>query len=172
MTVRFTKGELDRVETERLVLRRPTRDDLAALHRIHSDPATYVHSREKVHTRLAESEDFLRRCLAHWDEHGFGYWAVEHAGEVIGFGGLWLMPRWRWCGDVLNVYYRFEPAAWGHGYASEMVAAALERGPHLPAVARVHPANEPSARVALRAGFERRPDLDDDRLVVFARGLD
>jgi RimJ/RimL family protein N-acetyltransferase len=177
LSIHFANGELDRVETARLVLRKPTRADLAELHRIHADPATYEHSPESIHADLATSREFLRRWLAHWRDYGFGYWvvehwALEHRGEVIGFGGLWLMPNWRRLGDVLNVYYRFQPEAWGHGYASEMVAAALELVPGLPAVARVHPDNVPSQRVALRAGFERRPDLDDPDLVVFARGLD
>jgi [ribosomal protein S5]-alanine N-acetyltransferase len=161
----------DRIETARLVLRRPTRDDLAELHRIHADPATYEHSPEGRHTSMRESRAMLDSWLGHWTEHGYGYWVVEHEGAVVGFGGLFLMRDWQGVGDVLNVYYRFDPSTWGRGYASEMVAAAVELAPPLPLVARVRPANEPSARVALRAGFERRPELDEDDLVVFARGL-
>ena len=170
--MRFSSGELDRVETARLVLRRPANDDLDDLHRIHGDPATWEHSPESIHTELAQSEDFLRRWLAHWRAHGFGYWAVEHEGEVVGFGGLWLMTDWQGRGDVLNIYYRFAPGAWGKGLASEMVAAALALAPPLPVVARMRPTNEASTRVAVRAGFERRPELDAGGLVVYARGLD
>jgi RimJ/RimL family protein N-acetyltransferase len=162
----------DRIETARLVLRRPTPADVAELHRIHADSATYEHSPEGRHTDLRQTKAMLNDWLAHWAGHGYGYWIVECDGEVVGVGGLVLMRTWQGVGDVLNVYYRFDPSAWGRGYASEMVAAAVELAPQLPLVARLRPANEPSARVAIRAGFERKPELDEADLVVYARGLD
>jgi [ribosomal protein S5]-alanine N-acetyltransferase len=161
----------DPVETERLLLRRPTLDDLDDVYRIHGNPETWTHSPDSTHAGRGESEADLRRWLAHWADHGFGYWTVLHDGVVIGFGGLWLMPGWQGR-DVLNVYYRFDPSAWGKGYATEMVrtAADLARAelPGLPLVARIRPSNAESARVAERAGFARRPDLDSEGFHVFA----
>jgi RimJ/RimL family protein N-acetyltransferase len=170
---RPTAEAFARVETERLVLRRPEQSDLDALFRIHGDPATWTHSPGAVHTEVEQSEEFLRRWLAHWDEHGFGYWSVERGGAVIGFAGLWLMPQWHGIRDVLNVYYRFEPASWGNGYATEAVRAAVDLAHRhfagTPLVARVRRTNHESARVALRVGFERRADLDETELIVYAR---
>jgi RimJ/RimL family protein N-acetyltransferase len=157
------------LETERLRLRRPEPADLADVHRLHADPRVWLHSPTGAHRHVAESERMLARWIDHWDEHGYGYWLAEHAGRMIGVGGLMLLPGWLDGADVLNVYYRFEPEAWGRGFAGELVAAALAAGPTLPAIARVRPTNTPSARVAERAGFERRPDLDDGGFEVWMR---
>jgi len=62
----------DRIETARLVLRRPTPDDLAELHRIHADPATYEHSPEGRHADMRQSQAMLDNWLEHWAERGYG----------------------------------------------------------------------------------------------------
>jgi RimJ/RimL family protein N-acetyltransferase len=157
------------LETERLRLRRPGLADLAEVHRLHADSRVWQHSPTGPHTDLRQSEQMLRRWLQHWDEHGYGYRLAEHVGRMIGVGGLMLFPGWLEGGDVLNAYYRFEPEAWGRGFAGELVAAALAEAPPLPAIARVRPSNAPSARVAERAGFERRPELDADGFEVWMR---
>jgi RimJ/RimL family protein N-acetyltransferase len=91
--------------------------------------------------------------------------------EIIGFGGI-ERQVWRER-DVLNLYYRFTPGAWGRGYATELArtAVALART-HLstwPVVARIRAKNIPSIRTAERAGLMRRPDLDTEH-IVFALG--
>jgi RimJ/RimL family protein N-acetyltransferase len=162
----------ERVETDRLLLRRPRFDDLDEHHRIHGDSRVRTHSPESRHTDRAASEQQLRQWLAHWDDCGFGYWTVEREGRVIGFGGLWLLGDWNGRGDVLNVYYRVEPESRGHGYATELVRAALDLRDRelaaLPVVARILPGNEESIRVAERSGLRRRPDLDEGRFLVWA----
>ena len=101
--------------------------------------------------------------LADWVRDGFGYWAVARPDEtVIGFGGL---RRTTIDGEpVLNLYYRFSPAAWGHGYAGEMVQAALDLAARLdggePVVAVIRDVNTPSQRVAERAGLIRAGTID------------
>ncbi len=56
----------------------------------------------------------------HWEEYGFGVWAVFTQAEpdtLIGFTGL--SHRNVHGRDALNLYYRYDPAAWGKGYATE-----------------------------------------------------
>jgi len=69
-----------------------------------------------------------------------------------------------------NLYYRFKPAAWGRGYATEAAAAALRAAEAVaadsPIVARTRPHNEPSRRVAERLGLLHNPSLDEDGYVV------
>ena len=161
---------MDSVRTARLTLRRPSPDDLDAVFRIHGDPGANLHNPDGPQRTIEEAARLLAFFLEHWAEHGFGYWAVEdRSGRVIGFGGVMRLPRDE--GDVLNLYYRFEPDAWGRGYATETALAAVELArslPALPVVAKTRPANEPAKRVALRAGLERRPDLDGGGFVAFA----
>lgn len=95
--------------------------------------------------------------LADWSERGLGYWAARPVGEsrVIGFGGL---RRAVIAGDeVLNLYYRFRPSAWGHGYAVELAEAALLVGKDLgTVVAVIRDINAPSRKVAERAGMHKQ----------------
>lgn len=161
--------------TERLALRRVLAEDGPALFAIDGDPATHQFNPPgSAAPDLAASEARLREWRRHWDADGAGYWAITLAGapEVIGFGGVQRII-WRER-EALNLYYRFSPRAWGHGYATEMarVAVTLARAhlPQWPVIARVRPANVPSLRVAERIGLLRRPDLDDAEHAALALG--
>ncbi len=161
------------IHTERLLLRRPIAEDAAATFAIHGDPATHKYASHGPDPDLATSEKMLRTWLQQWQDDGYGYWAVvlPSINEIIGFGGL---RHFEWNErNMLNLYYRFTPSAWGHGYATEMalMAVTLARKylPHYPVLARVRPGNVASMRVAEHAGLMRRPDLDTE-YVVFALG--
>lgn len=111
--------------------------------------------------------------VSFWETFGFGIWAVTLAQEekVIGFGGV-EHRLWR-DRDVLNLYYRLTPGAWGQGYATELAQTAVNLARTYlsawPIVARTRATNIPSIKTALRAGLVRRPDLDTEH-VVFALG--
>jgi RimJ/RimL family protein N-acetyltransferase len=78
----------------------------------------------------AESSEMLGRLMGHWDEHGFGHWAVvrKSDGAFLGYEGLaipFFLP------EVLpsvEIGYRLDPSAWGKGYATEAGRAALSYG--------------------------------------------
>jgi [ribosomal protein S5]-alanine N-acetyltransferase len=161
------------VRTERLVLRRLRPTDGLAMFAIHGDPATNQYNPHGPDPDLATSEETLQSWRRHWEEHGFGYWAVAlpYSENIIGFGGV-EHRIWR-DRNILNLYYRFTPGAWGHGYATELAqtAVALARK-HLlqwPVIARTRAENIASIRTAERAGLLRRPDLDTEH-IVFALG--
>ena len=160
--------------SDRLILRRPEASDAAAMFRIHGDPETNRYNPAGPAPDLAASEETLRAWLRQWAEDGFSYWAVRLLGdpEIIGFGGIRRMTlRDR---DILNLYYRFAPTAWGHGYATEVAREAVSHArahlPMLPTVARVRAENVASIRTAERAGLARRPDLDTAEHLVYALG--
>jgi RimJ/RimL family protein N-acetyltransferase len=66
--------------------------------------------------------------------------------------------------DVLNLFYRLDPLAWGDGLATEAATAvvtwATEHVPEHPVIARVRPDNVASATVAARSGLRRAELLD------------
>ncbi|GAA3705802.1 GNAT family N-acetyltransferase [Nonomuraea antimicrobica] len=139
-----------------MVLSRVTLDDLDAVHEIHSDPRTSVYHPGGPVVDVESCRAMLDLWLADWEERGIGYWAARLPGrpEVIGFGGL---RRAVVDGnEVLNLYYRFRPSAWGHGYALELVRAALRVGGRLgTVVAVIRDVNLPSRKVAERAGMRK-----------------
>ena len=153
------------LRTERLILRRPIPTDVHAILAIHADSRAYAHNPSDALATLEEAEGLLERWGDHWERHGFGYWVVVRTTDPstpIGFCGLKSMRLHE--RRVLNLFYRLDPSAWGHGVASEaatrVVAWARESHPDVPTVARVRPANAASHRVAARAGLRRMPELD------------
>lgn len=163
------------VQTARLVLRRVQVGDGPAMFAVRGDPATNQHNSAGPDPDLATSEEVLQQWLHCWERDGYGYWTVTLAdtGTIIGFGGV-MRRAWR-DRDVLNLYYRLTPSAWGQGYATELTRIAMELAraylPHMPVIVRTGPANIASQRTAERAGLRRRPDLDiEDGDIVFALG--
>lgn len=163
----MTQTDPRRTETERLLLRAPRPDDLDAVLEIHGDPATNrfnpagpLRSREEAQRRLSS-------WIEHWEEHGFGYWAVAEKARpdrVIGFGGIVFKEI---AGERLtNLYFRFRPEAWGKGYAGEMAEAARRLGFEILGLreiaATVRPSNAPSIRVLERLGMVRKGEIEDE----------
>lgn len=154
----------EELHSRRLVLRRPTRSDVESVLVIHQDPLTTGHNPSDRLDNFSEAEALFGRWDQHWATHGFGYWVVRRSDEQtqLGFCGLKLMTL----GDelVLNLLYRFRPASWHQGLASEAAAvvvgwAAIHQGAYR-VIARVRLANVASHRVALNAGLVRTAELD------------
>lgn len=136
---------------------------------MHSDPRTYRHLPAGRMRKLDQARSLVAAWTQHWDEHAFGYAVVVDAADhrVLGFAGA---KHQRVVGqDVLNLYYRFAPESWGHGFATESTAAVADhlaaRFPNLSLLARVATNNPASIRVAQRLGLLRQDVVDpDDRV--------
>ena len=76
------------IETARLRLRTWREDDLAPYARICADPEVMRYLSGPM-TR-EHSEQQISKFVRHWEERGFGLWAVEEksSGAFIGFIGL------------------------------------------------------------------------------------
>lgn len=161
------------LQTPRLILRAPVPGDAAAVLAIHADPETNRHNPSGPMQSLTEAQARVRDWISDWSEHGLGYWCVStltQPQDVIGVSGVRVME---WSGrQVLNLYYRFAPEAWGKGYAAEVASEAVRAAgallPELPVVARIRPTNASSMRVAERAGLVRRPHLDTPEHLIYA----
>ncbi|MBP1207093.1 RimJ/RimL family protein N-acetyltransferase [Duganella sp. 1411] len=140
------------IQTDRLTLReyRPADFDAFAGHL--ADPES------AAHIALADRDTAWRIFSGHaglWVLHGAGWWAVEmrQTGELIGNVGAFF----RETSPVMEVGWNTYRAFWGHGYASEAAAAALDfafevrREPKIQAL--IDSGNESSLRVAQRLGF-------------------
>jgi [ribosomal protein S5]-alanine N-acetyltransferase len=161
-----------RIETARLILRRPTLVDVPKLFEFlgNAEAMRFTHA----DTSLRECR---RRVAAHeWRRRRDGYapWTIisKADAQIIGWGGLYddpFDPGWG-----VEVGYYFDPAAWGRGYATELTAACTSladnvlRLPEVRAFAR--PENVASRRVLEKAGFEVVRFVPDMKRFLYRRG--
>lgn len=147
------------LETDRMVLRRFTLDDVDALVALDSDPQVrrFVEDGEPVNRETAASR------IEHWLSYHqssdiFGYWvAVEkESGRFLGW--FHFRPRKEdGSRHEPELGYRLVSAAWGQGYATEGSRALIDKGFESPDVARVvagtMAVNTASRRVMEKAGM-------------------
>jgi RimJ/RimL family protein N-acetyltransferase len=69
----------------------------------------------------AESDGLASRCDAHFDQHGFGLWAVEIRGVApfAGFVGLSVPNFQAHFTPCVEIGWRLAANHWGRGYATE-----------------------------------------------------
>jgi len=155
------------LETDRLLLRpwRPA-EDLDALAAINADPAVMRWVTPNRPLRREESADFLDRVVRHWDEHGFGLWALvprlEPGAGCIGLAGLAIPSFLPAVLPTVEVGWRLASAAWGRGFATEAarasVAFGFERLGLQSIVSIVDARNARSLRVCEKLGMRPGPD--------------
>jgi RimJ/RimL family protein N-acetyltransferase len=175
----------ERIESDRLVLRRITRDDHDFFARIHAMPEVtrYIGGPRPVE----RSRAWIEGMLATYDSSNLGQLAVVRKadGRLIGRCGLsdlvveakaapGTIPR-GWferaqapadieLTDAPDLGYTFDPAMWGHGYATEAARCVFE---YVRATRRwrrivsvIHPDNVRSQRVAERFQLRRDGQVD------------
>jgi RimJ/RimL family protein N-acetyltransferase len=147
----------DELLTARLRLRRWGDGDVAAMTAINRDPEVTRYLNAPTHPAAVAA--FLDRVRAHWDVHGFGYWAVEPrgGGELLGFAGVAHPAFLESVAHRPELGWRLARAAWGRGYATEAATAArddaLGRLGLDELISIIHPANARSRRVASKLGM-------------------
>ena len=155
----------DRLETERLVLRRWTDADRPAFHAMNSDPAVMATLGPVM--RRSESDAFMNRITEAFDLQGYGLWCLDLDGDPIGFTG-YMKP---WFRDGIEIGWRIRSDAWGRGYAPEAALACLELGFRSrddggigfdEVITFTAVTNTKSRRVMEKLGFTRDPDGDFD----------
>jgi len=154
------------LQTARLLLR-PWRDaDVDVFAAMYADPAV-MEFLLPVQDRAA-IEATVGRVRAHFDRHGFGWWAAElkETRAFIGFIGLSHIGFEAHFSPAVEVGWRLASAYWGKGYATEGARAALraaftELGLN-EIVSITVPANLRSRRVMERIGMTRDPADDFD----------
>lgn len=169
----------ERIETARLVLRRPSPADVEEIFLgWASDVEATRFMSWPRHESLAETRAFLSFSEAEWQRWPAGPYLIASraTGELVGSCGFAFSEASR-----ADVGYILMPSMWGRGYATEALAGQVEAAlRHLDAVtleAAVHPDNVMSLRVLAKCGFVADaspvpapfPNLGGDREVAAIR---
>lgn len=162
------------LETERLILRKLTPDDAAALYRVYHEPGVLRYFTHGPPESIDAERAGIERHLLHYERHGFGLWAtvLRDTGELIGRCGL--LSQQVDGAEETEVAYLLSPRFWGRGLASEAARAirdfafrSLDRSQ---LVSMIHPENLDSKRVATAIGmtFSRVSRLYGIEVEVFS----
>ena len=157
------------LSTPRLLLRPWRDDDVDAFAAMFEDPAVMEFL---MPADRAAIDAIVGRVRAHFDRHGYGWWAAElrTTGAFIGFIGLVHIPFEAHFTPAVEVGWRLASAYWGQGYATEGARASLDAAFTQLGLAEIVsitvPANVRSLRVMERIGMTRDPagDFDHPRL--------
>lgn len=144
-------------ETERLIARKLSHQDVPVLTAMLSDPEVMKFSVRGICDEEA-TRKFVNWCLECYATHGIGPWALceKESGNFIGFCGVG--PEL--VGDVeeINLGYRLARRFWHQGYATEAVKGVLryafDQKDCESVVVIIEPEHTASVRVRRRSGSE------------------
>jgi ribosomal-protein-alanine N-acetyltransferase len=143
------------IETERLMARPFTADDLTELLRMRADEDVVRYLGGVAMQTPEFTEQRLRFHFECYEKYGYGMSAVlrKSDGVMIGWGGLQPLED---SGET-EVGYGFDKPHWGRGYATEVAAAWLRYGFETAGLTRIvavaFPENTASRRVMEKLGM-------------------
>lgn len=141
-------------ETARLYMRRFTTADAFLLRHLNSQPGVLQYIPEPVPVNDNEALKILETIIIPQYANQIGRWAVhiKQNDQFIGWCGLKKIQ------DDIDLGYRFLPAEWGKGYATEAAKAVLDYGHEerrlQKITAHAHVDNIASQRVLLKIGMQ------------------
>lgn len=118
----------EHLKSERLIFREWQDSDRDAFARMNADPIVMQYLPRSLDEK--SSNKLVDRFQKHFDEHGFGLYAVEikESGEFAGFIGLQTVDFKAAFTPAVEIAWRLDYGVWGHGYASEGAQAVLDHG--------------------------------------------
>jgi [ribosomal protein S5]-alanine N-acetyltransferase len=145
----------ERIQTERLLLRKPRLDDASAIFEGWAqDQEVTRYLTWHPHQHLEQTLAFVQSCLLAWEqETRFPYMIMlKESGDVIGM----IDPRIE--GPRVGIGYGTARSYWGKGYVTEATRAIIEWAFQQPAIYRVYATtdvdNVASRRVLEKVGMQ------------------
>jgi RimJ/RimL family protein N-acetyltransferase len=163
-----------RLETERLILRKPELVDADGYGEIWGDPQVVRFLGGRT-LRPEEIPEGIKRMLKQWDRHGVGLFSVlrKEDERLVGRVGYLLWDPERWVNAMheeledpleLEIGWVIASAFWNQGYATEAAIACRDNA--FDALGRdrvislIAPENTPSIRVAEKIGERYERDVE------------
>jgi len=145
-------------ETERLIIKPPTWDDMDALQDLWADPDVMCYVGDGKPRTIQQTQSGLFAMIDHYIEHGFTLGCVFHkeTQSFIGRAGLIYLD---YCPSNLDIEvgYMFRKQDWNNGYATECASFFIEWGFQCLRVPRIvgvsYPQNKGSQQVMTRCGM-------------------
>jgi RimJ/RimL family protein N-acetyltransferase len=146
----------ERIETERLVLRKPCRQDAPILFGAYmQDPEVTRYTTWRPHRQYQETETFVRGCLTAWEDETRFPFVITLKEDNEPFGMIDFHIR----GSTVGLGYVIARSHQGKGYATEATRAVIAWAFHQPSLYRVNAStdieNIASQRVLEKAGMLR-----------------
>lgn len=144
------------ITTSRLSLRPFTLQDTDSLHQILGVPSVLQYFPNPELPERDRVEKLIKRQIKHWQDYGYGWWAVEPHAEkqLIGWSGLQYLPDT----DEIEIGYLLSKPFWGKGLATESAIAGLDYGFDKlglrEIIGIVHPENLASQGVLKKIGMQ------------------
>jgi len=152
----------DRVETRRLVLRKPLHSDANTIFAEYTqDLQVALYMIWRPHAALEESQGFIEACIRAWDEG-------ERQAYVLALQGNELEPvgmlEARAVGSTVDIGYVLSRSHWGSGLMPEAIRAVTDAALSSANIYRVQAScdvdNQASARALEKSGFSREGRLE------------
>lgn len=151
---------IPRIATARLVLRAFRNGDLDAYAEMCADAEVMRHIGKGGPVGRDVAWGQMAFFLGHWSLRGYGMWAVERDGALIGRAGFIHPEGW----PGLELGWLLARDAWGQGYATEACRAALTHGRgqfgEREVISLIRPANQRSIALAQRLGATLAREID------------
>lgn len=152
------------LETERLILRHLTLEDLEDLYKLYQDPEIRRYFPEGMLTLEETREELEWHINGHPRHPELGLWATVHKETEKFIGRCGLLP-WEIDGTLeVEIAYLIDKSFWGQGLATEAAAGILKYGfeklnlPRL--ICLIDPDNIASQKVAERIGMKLERSVD------------
>lgn len=155
------------IETKRTILREFVLEDAQAVYDFNSNKEVQKYTGDELITSIDRAKELITKVsFRDYELYGYGRWAVVHKADskVIGFAGLKYIPEF----DETDIGFRFLPAYWGKGIATEVAKPIIEYGLNQLNLSRIvgiaMPENVGSCRVLEKIGltFYKVDEYDGD----------
>jgi len=160
------------IETDRLIIREISPDDIDGMFELESDPLVHQYLGNQPLNSIGETPARIAYIRQQYIDFGIGRWAMieKETGNFIGWTGFKLNTEAR--NGHTNYYdlgYRTIPKYWGKGYASEAAKACMDYGIHQlnlkPISASTEFDNVGSKNVLIKTGFIPTETFTDDSIL-------